>query len=117
MSRKKTDYEVELERIDEAIAGLAGGTLPVSVDSERATKSVYLSYQRASLTGNLADLGGVETALNQLIREIGPAGDLYFLKANLDFKFHRLADVRRALEIGRDPQNRLPARPSLPDLH
>jgi tetratricopeptide (TPR) repeat protein len=116
MSRKKTDYEVELERIDEAIARLAAGTLPVSVDSERATKSVYLSYQRASLTGNLAELGGVETALNQAIREIGPAGDLYFLKANLDFKFHRLADVRRDLEMGRDLKNSLPGRALLADL-
>src|SRR5256885_8968016 len=31
----------------------------------------------------------------------GPAQDLYLLKANLDFKFHRLADVRIDLETGR----------------
>src|SRR4051794_11686937 len=107
MNSKKTDYEVELERIDEAIAGFAGGASPASADSERATKFVYLLYQRASLTGNLAELAGVETALDDAIREIGPAGDLYFLKANLDFKFHRLAEVRRDLEMGRDLRDSL----------
>ena len=100
MSDKRTDYEIELERIDQTIAELEGAlTLPL--DAERATKFVYLKYQRVSLTGDLTELANVETALDTMIRELGPAGDLYFLKANLDFKLHRLTSVRKDLEMGR----------------
>ncbi|HXM35299.1 MAG TPA: tetratricopeptide repeat protein, partial [Pyrinomonadaceae bacterium] len=101
MNDKRTDYEIELERIDQGISELQQHALALPIDSERATKFVYLKYQRASLTGNLAELAVAETALNTAIREIGPAGDLYFLKANLDFKLHRLAAVRQDLEMGR----------------
>ncbi len=116
MNSQRTAYDVELERIDEAIARIAGEAIAVSVDSEKETKSVYLLYQRASLTGNLNELADVEVALNDAIRKNGPAGDLYFLKANLDFKFHRLADVRRDLETGRDLRNSLFGRALLADL-
>jgi tetratricopeptide (TPR) repeat protein len=116
MNRQKTTYEVELELIDEAIARIAGEPIVASADSERETKHVYLLYQRASLTGNLKELADVAVVLNDAIRRIGPAGDLYFLKANLDFKFHRLADVRRDVETGRDLRNSLLARALLADL-
>ena len=105
MNSQKTAYEIELQRIDEAIARIAGEAIADSVESERETKTAYLLYQRASLTGNLKELADVGVALNEAIRKCGPAGDLYFLKANLDFKFHRLADVRRDLETGRDLRN------------
>jgi tetratricopeptide (TPR) repeat protein len=58
----------------------------------------------------------VETALKEAIQGIGPAGDLYYLKANLDFKFHRLADVRRDLETGRELRESVQARTLLADL-
>jgi len=116
MNTGKTDYQVELERIDEAMARIAGEPIAVSLGSERETKYVYLLYQHASLTGNLEELEDVEGVLNDAIRKIGPAGDLYFLKANLDFKFHRLADVRQDLEIGRDLRNSLLGRALLADL-
>jgi tetratricopeptide (TPR) repeat protein len=116
LNSQKTAYEGELERIDEAIARIAGGAPAVSVDAERETKSVYLRYQRASLTGNLKELADVEVLLNDAIRKCGPAGDLCFLKANLDFKFHRLADVKRDLETGRDLRNSFLGRTLLADL-
>jgi tetratricopeptide (TPR) repeat protein len=47
-------------------------------------------YHRASLTGSAADLAATETAIARAIQEIGPLADLYLLKANLDFKLHRL---------------------------
>src|SRR2546423_15407573 len=95
-----TDFEVELDRIDKAIAELGSNTLSPPVDSERATKFVYLVYQRASLSGSLRELEDAEAALDTAIMHLGPAGDLYFLKANIDFKFHRLSGVRP------DPRNR-----------
>lgn len=116
MNHPKNSYEVELERIDEAIARITGEAIDASFESERETKYVYLLYQRASLTGNLKELADVEAVLNDAIRQIGPAGDLYFLKANLDFKFHRLATVRTDLETGRDLRNSLLGRAMLADL-
>ena len=97
-----TDFDVELQKIDQAIAELEPDALAIPINSENATKYVYLLYQRASLAGDLAAFGKVEAALKRAIDEIGPAQDLYLLKANLDFKFHRLADVKLDLAAGRD---------------
>src|SRR5260221_4945146 len=101
MNNKQTDFKIEMGRIDHAISGLGHNALSKPFDSERATKYVYLKYQRASLTGDLEELAIAEKALDTAISEIGPAGDLYFLKANLDFKLHRLGAVREDLKIGR----------------
>lgn len=113
---KRTDFEIELERIDQAIGELESGAFAPPIDSERATKYVYLVYQRASLTGNLAAFDVAEKSLKRAIEELGAASDLYFLKANLDFKFHRLADVRNDLEAGRDLRDTMQGRALLADL-
>lgn len=113
---KQTDFEIEVGRIDQAIGELEGGAFAPPIDSERATKYVYLVYQRASLTGNLAAFDVAEESLKRAIAELGPASDLYFLKANLDFKFHRLADVRNDLETGRDLRDTMQGRALLADL-
>lgn len=97
---KPSDYEIELARIDADIAALAADAFGPPLDSERATRYVYRLYQRASLTGDLDELEAAGAAVVRLIGKVRHAGDLYFLKANLDFKFHRLADVRRDLEEG-----------------
>jgi tetratricopeptide (TPR) repeat protein len=102
MNDKRTDFEIELDRIDKAIAEVETNAFASPIDSERVTKYVYLVYQRGSLTGDLAAFDLAENAIKRAIAEIGPASDLYFLKANLDFKFHRLTDVRSDLETGRD---------------
>ena len=101
MGGNATDFQVELDRLDRALAGFDGDALRPPVDSERATRYVYLAYQRASLTGKLELFDAVEQSLNRAIAALGPASDLYFLKANLDFKFHRLANVQTDLETGR----------------
>jgi tetratricopeptide (TPR) repeat protein len=97
-----TDFDLELQKIDQAIAELEPDALAIPINSESATKYVYLLYQRASLAGDLRAFGKVEASLKQVIDEIGPAQDLYLLKANLDFKFHRLGQVKQDLETGRD---------------
>jgi tetratricopeptide (TPR) repeat protein len=113
---KQTDFEIELDRIDQAIGQLQAGAFAPPIDSERATKYVYLVYQRASLTGSLTGFEVAEKSLQRAIAELGPASDLYFLKANLDFKFHRLADVRDDLGTGRDLSNTLQGRALRADL-
>ncbi|HKE60573.1 MAG TPA: hypothetical protein VKB46_27890 [Pyrinomonadaceae bacterium] len=113
---KQTDFAAELERIDAAIARLSKTALTSPLNSEQATSYVYLLYQSASLTGGLSDFALVESVLDEVISQLGPAGDLYLLKANLGFKFHRLGDVHQALETGRDLSQSPQGRALLADL-
>jgi tetratricopeptide (TPR) repeat protein len=98
-NKTPTDYEIELEWIDRYISELKDSALAIPIDIGKATKFAYRLYQRASLTGNLAEFEAVETAIDEAIRQIGPWADLCLLKANLDFKLHRLVDVRHDLEM------------------
>jgi tetratricopeptide (TPR) repeat protein len=93
----RSDYQIELARIDSDIAELHERALVPPVDGGEATRYVHALYQRAVLTGNLDELEAAETMIDAAIRHISNPGDLYFLKANVAFKLHRLADVRRNL--------------------
>ena len=94
-----SDYGTELARIDKDIGELQEQALVPPVDTASATRYVHALYQRAVLTGSLTDLEAADTMIDAAIRHIPHPGDLYFLKANVAFKLHRLADVRRHLEI------------------
>jgi tetratricopeptide (TPR) repeat protein len=96
--RRATDYQVELARFEDAIAELQHTALVPPVNTERATRYVHALYQRATLAGDLDGLEAAEAAIDEAIRHVPFPGDLYFLKANLAFKLHRLADVRRSLQ-------------------
>lgn len=102
MMAKRTDFENELERIRQELAELNGNALTLPVDSAKVSRLAYLQYQRAALTGNLDTLGEADATLDHAIRHLGPSGDLYFLKANIHFKLHRLNDVEQDLQLGRD---------------
>jgi tetratricopeptide (TPR) repeat protein len=95
---KPTDFEAELARIDKEIAELDSHALAAPLCIESAMRYVYRLYQRATLTGRLDELTAAESAIDRLIKDVRHPSDLYFLKANIDFKFHRLTDVRRDLE-------------------
>src|SRR5262249_28367521 len=96
----QTDYHAELDRVVADIAELAEAAFSPPLNADRATRLVYRLYQRAVLTGDLEALDEVAVALGKAIEGLGPAPDLYLLKANLDFKLHRLAEARRDLEAG-----------------
>src|SRR5262245_2577372 len=102
MITKRTDYENELERINQGLAELNGSALNLPVDSAKVSRLADLQYQRAALTGNLDALGDADATLDYAIRYLGPSGDLYSLKANIHFKLHRLNDVEEDLQLGRD---------------
>jgi len=102
MSDKKTDFDIELERIDNGIAELEDNALQLPIDRVKITKLAYLQYQHASLTGNLDGLYVAEKTLDHAIQHLGRDGDLYFLKANIHFKVHRLEDVDRDLNASTD---------------
>lgn len=96
----RTDYEIELAAIDKHICELRPTAFAAPVDAEKATLYAYRLYHRASLTGNLAEFDVAEAAIDEAIRLLGPAPDLCLLKANLDFKFHRIARTKHDLESG-----------------
>lgn len=113
---KLTDYEAELRRIDEDISTLEADALVPPLDAEKATLFVYRLYQRASLTGDFDELEAAGDAIDGLIPRLKQTSDLYFLKANLDFKFHRLAEVKRDLEASEYLRESLPGRALQADL-
>lgn len=95
----RTDFEIELERIDREVAELQESAQNAPFDHLQATAFAYRLYQRASLTGNLKELAAAETAINSAMRRVSNPADLYFLKASLDFKLHRISDARRNLSL------------------
>src|SRR5436190_2118831 len=96
--QKTNHYEAELEAIKADIAALADDALTPPVDTERATRYLSRLYQHASLTGDLQALRKVEKTIDAAIPGMKFAGDLHLLRANLQFKLHRLHDVARTLE-------------------
>jgi len=96
-----TDYETELGRMDKEISELEENMSAGPIDGGTTTRLLYYMFHRASLTGNFAESEVTETAINNAIRRIGPWADLCFLKASLDFKFHRLPNTKQDLEMVR----------------
>lgn len=97
--KRPTNYQIELEQIDKNISELTDGAITNPIEIDKATRYVYRRYHRASLTGDLTEFEVVETAINAVIRRFGPWADLCLLKAHLDFRFHRLGEVKRDLEM------------------
>lgn len=110
-------YASELERIDEEIAALEAETAAGPVDVVKATAAASRGYQRATLTGDLAALRGVERAIDAAMSRFGPWPDLCVLKGNVASTLHRVADARRALELAPGVAEHMPGRAMLADLH
>ena len=93
-TEQASDYAIELQQIQSAISGLEQSASNVPFEAENAGRWAYLQFRRAALTGSFDDFTRAESALDWTIRQIGPVEDLYLLKANLDFKLHRLAAAK-----------------------
>ena len=85
-------------------------------DLQSRVRLAYRMFHRASLTGRMADLERGEAEILEAIDRFGPKEDLCLLKANLDFRLHRLAEVRRDLEMAPLLPGRFDARVLLADL-
>ncbi|SEL85783.1 Tetratricopeptide repeat-containing protein [Roseateles sp. YR242] len=108
-----SDYAVELARYAREIAELE----PPGADRGRQHRLVYKRYQQASLRGDYAALASVDQTLRGLISAERPDPDLCYLKANLDFKFHRLEGVLRTLQACPDLRDSTPGQALMADLH
>jgi tetratricopeptide (TPR) repeat protein len=107
-----TDYQVELQQTEKHIHQLAG----VLGDPEKRTRYVYRLYHRASLTGCFEHFEIAERAIDAAIGGLGPKEDLCLLKANLDFRFHRLAEAERDLAMAPALPNRAEGQSLLADV-
>jgi tetratricopeptide (TPR) repeat protein len=94
-SSAPTDYDSELGQIQKDIAEMKDGVLAPPIDVPQASRFVYRLYQRAMLSSSPDDLRAAESAIDRAIGEIGPLVELYILKANLDFKLHRMERAGR----------------------
>jgi tetratricopeptide (TPR) repeat protein len=103
-----TDHELALAQIQKDIAEVEDGTLTPPVDIDKALKLTQRMYHRAQLTGAPADLQSAEAAIEGALREAGPLAGLYLLKANLNFKLHRLKqteeDIAALSRFAGDPR-------------
>lgn len=114
----RTDYAAELARLAAEIAALEAAAPPQGPDPDRtrARQLAYKRYQHASLRGDFAALDAVDQAIGALIAPVRPDPDLSYLKANLDFKFHRLQAVQRNLEACAELRASAPGRALQADL-
>ena len=94
-----TDYETELGQINRQVSELEQKIGAGQSDAGTSTSWLYRMFHRASLTGSFAEFEVTEGAINNALRRIGPWPDLCLLKANLDFKFHRLANAKQDLAM------------------
>ncbi|MDR3623291.1 MAG: hypothetical protein P4L85_28420 [Paludisphaera borealis] len=101
-ARGLSDYDAEVRQIEEAVAAIQ----PVKdLDPASGARRVHLRYRRATLTGSLVELEAVRVDLDDMLRRQGGPVDLFRLRAQLMFKFHRLKDVEAALARAGDPRD------------
>jgi tetratricopeptide (TPR) repeat protein len=109
-------YFEELDRADVDIARLQSRRRTHPRDLEKRVRLAYRLFHRASLTGIMADFEAVDLAIREAIEDFGPKEDVCLLKANLDFRFHRLGEVRHDLQMCPLLAGRFEARAVLADL-
>lgn len=62
-----------------------------------ALKLVHYRYQLAALTGDYEDFKAAEDSINAALQAHGPADDLLFFSAHLNFKLHRFQVAREII--------------------
>jgi tetratricopeptide (TPR) repeat protein len=92
-------YDDELSRAELDIARLDALRRNRPADLEQRVRLAYRLFHRASLTCDMAHFEAVAGVIRDVIADFGPREDICLLKANLDLRFHRLADVRQDLQM------------------
>lgn len=109
-------YAQELTRAESDIASLESRRRSHPGDLEKRVRLAYRLFHRASLTGSTAHFEAVDAAIREALDDFGPREDVCLLKANLDFLFHRLAEVRQDLQMCPKLSGRFEGRIVLADL-
>jgi tetratricopeptide (TPR) repeat protein len=94
---KPTAFEIDLQRINKDVSELEQAKETASLAIPQTIKYVYRLYQRASVTSNLKELIHAEKVIDETIARIDNPADLYYLKASVDMKLHRVASAKENL--------------------
>ena len=105
----------ELPRAETDISALERRLNAHPQDLEQRLRLAYRLFHHASLTNRMEHFAAVEATCERSDAS-GPKEDLCLLKANLDFRFHRLAETRLDLEMCPLLPGRFEARVLLADL-
>lgn len=98
-----TDYDAELKRINDAMQ-LVDKKMSVALSANDTNqvrdlvhKNVHLIYAKGALTASYADFKRAEVAIEEALNHYPTSQDLYMLRANFNFKMHRLTAAERDL--------------------
>ena len=91
-------YAADVERLENELAALEGSEEAAHEDLERATTLAYRRYELGSLRGDLAEVETADLLVDDLLHRVGAWPDLCVLKATIDVKLHRVADVPARLD-------------------
>jgi len=94
-----TDYEIEIAQISDAILKTKTILSKLPDKNEQLIKLVGLLYLRASITGNFDHYKITETLINNALQEYGPSLELYYYRAHLNFKLHRIQNAKSDLKM------------------
>ncbi len=111
-----SDYRKEISEVERDLAELEPIAFRQPVSAETAARYVYRLYQSCTLRGDLKGLRFVETQIDKAIGQVGPAEDFCLLKANLDFKLHRLRETKRDLAMAPALSSRAEGRTLLAEI-
>ena len=92
-------HAADLQRVEADIAELEKTAFLEPLKHAEVARYLYRLYARSALNGNLKELRPLESLIDQAIERLGPQEDICLLKANLDFKLHRLAETKRDLNL------------------
>ena len=103
---RPSDYDADLRRLERLIAAARGAP---SLPGEAAGDLALLLGERSALTGDPLHARAAAAALDEALARSGPAPRLVLARAELDLRYHRLPEARRAL----DRLSALAARPAV----
>ena len=111
-----TAYEAELAKAQKDIAALELISGRDRRDLEKRVRLAYRQFHRAALTSAESDFKIVKQTIADIIRDFGPKEDVCLLKANIDGRFHCLAEVKQDLQICPALAHRVEGRSILADI-
>jgi len=94
-----TAYDAELTAIESELTRLADIGDAIWADAEAATRQAFRRYHRASLTGQVDQLGDAAASIDTAIEHLGPSEDLCLLRASVDLKLHQVHAARAHLSM------------------
>ena len=95
LGKRKTDYDVELNKIQSDITNAKNDAN--SPPNETAAELSYLLYLRASLTGSVEHIRLAKAEIERTLQTFSSSEELYLAEANINLKLHQLHDANEVL--------------------